>query len=103
MAKIYDLSQYLSSDQPKIKLEGKEYLVNDGFNDILKLDALLGRKEEMSDIAFFKEFLSISLGEEAATELMAKNYRMRVYKRIMSIVQEVYAGDGDDQEDVSQS
>lgn len=98
MAKVYDLSSYLEETPSKIKVGEKEYEIRDGFNDLLKIDALAGRQDELGSTEFVKEFLRISLGDEAATELINKNYRTKAYVKIMECIQEVYSGDDTEQE-----
>ena len=46
-AKVYDLSAYLEEKPATIKLGTEEFAISDGFNDLLKIDALSNRKEEM--------------------------------------------------------
>ena len=101
-AKVFDLSSYLEEQKATIKLGEKTYEVSDGFNDLLKIDALSNRREEMEGTEFIQEFLKISLGEEAANELLAKNYSFKVYAKIMDCIQQVYSGD-EETEGVSQN
>ena len=99
-AKVYDLSAYLEEQPAKIKLGADEFVVNDGFNDLLKLDALSNRKDELSSTEFVKEFLKVALGEAVAEKLMARNYKIKVYLKIMNCIEDVIGGD--DKEGVSQ-
>ena len=96
-AKVYDLSSYLEEKAATIKLGEDEFEIKDGFNDLLKIDALSNRREELGSAEFAKEFLRIALGNEVAEQLFARNYRTKVYVKIMECVQEIYAGN-DEQE-----
>lgn len=69
-----------------------EFEVRDGFNDLLKIDALANRKDDMDTTEFVQEFLKISLGEEMGTKLINMNYPIRVYTKIMNCIQDVYSG-----------
>ena len=92
-AKVYDLSSYLNEEKSKINLGGEIYEISDGFNDLLKLDALSNRKEELGITEFVKEFLRIALGQEAAEKLLSRNYRTKVYMEIIHCIEKVYDGD----------
>lgn len=98
-AKVYDLSAYLEEKKSTIKLGEDEYEISDGFNDLLKIDALSAQREEMGNMEFVKKFLAIALGEENAAKLIAKNYKSHVYMKIMDSVQDAISGDS--QEDAS--
>ena len=65
MSKVYDLSGYLEEKRAKIVIGVHEFEIRDGFNDLLKIDALTSKREELGSTEFVKEFLNISLGEEA--------------------------------------
>lgn len=97
-AKVYDLSAYLEEKPATIKLGTEEFAISDGFNDLLKIDALSNRKEEMDSTEFVQEFLKIALGEEAAAKLISRNYRAKVYVKIMNCIEEVYSGITEDEE-----
>lgn len=99
-AKVFDLSSYLEEKQATIKLGTEEFAISDGFNDLLKIDALSKRRNEMDTTEFVKEFLKIALGDDVAEKLIAKNYKTNVYLKIMNCIEEVYSGD-DEQEGVS--
>lgn len=101
MAKFYDLSSYLEEKKATIKLGEETFEINDGFNDLLKIDALSARKEELGTSGFVQEFLKIALGNEKAEVLISRNYSTKVYVKIMNCIQEVYSGD-DEQEGDSQ-
>lgn len=96
MKKVFDLSSYLQEEKATIKLGNDTYEINDGFNDMLKVDALSSRKDELSTTDFVKEFLKVTLGEEAALGLIGKNYPTKVYIKIMNCIQEAYSGDSDE-------
>lgn len=97
-AKVYDLSKYLEEKKSSIKLGDEEYEISDGFNDLLKIDALSNRKDELESTEFVKEFLRIALGTEVADKLIARNYRVNVYMEIMNCIEKVYSGNSDDKE-----
>ena len=99
-AKVYDLSAYLEEKSATIKLGEDEYEISDGFNDLLKIDALANRREEMSSAEFVREFLTVSLGKEAAEKLINKNYKTKVYMKIIESIQDSLMGD-DEEESVS--
>lgn len=101
MAKVYDLSSYLEEEKSVIKFGDEEFEISDGFNDFLKIDALSNRKGEMDTPEFVQEFLRIALGREKANELFARNYKIKVYIKIMNCIEEVYSGSSDDEEDAS--
>ena len=96
-AKVYDLSSYLQEEKSTIKIGEEVFQISDGFNDLLKIDALSNRKDELGTTEFVKELLKISLGEEAGNKLLERNYPVKIYMKIMSCIQEVY-GNGDDEE-----
>lgn len=100
MSKVYDLSSYLEEKPATIKLGDEEFTISDGFNDMLKIDALSNRKDEMSSTEFVQEFLKIALGEESATTLIERNYRTNVYLEIMNCINDAYS-DGSEQEGAS--
>lgn len=100
MAKVYDLSKYLTEEKSKIKIGDDEFEIRDGFNDLLKMDALSERRDELGNTEFVKEFLSITLGRNAANELMERNYPAKVYSKIMESIQDAISGE--DEEGVSQ-
>lgn len=100
MSKVYDLSSYLEEKAATIKLGDEEFEISDGFNDMLKIDALSNRREEMGSTEFVQEFLRIALGEDAANRLIEKNYRTKVYVEIMNCINDAYAG-GSEQEGAS--
>lgn len=100
LGKVFDLSAYLEEKPATIKLGNEEFTISDGFNDLLKIDALSNRKEELSSAEFVQEFLKIALGEEVATMLINRNYKTKVYVKIMSCIEEVYGG-SDEQEGAS--
>lgn len=102
-AKVFDLSSYLEEKKAIIKLGDEEFEVSDGFNDLLKIDALSKSRAEMEPQQFIQEFLKISLGEEAAQELIARNYRTFVYSKIMQCIEAVYSGDEEDPSSEEQS
>lgn len=97
-AKVYDLSQYLEEKKSTIKLGNEEFEISDGFNDLLKIDALSNRKDELESTEFVKEFLKIALGEDVAIMLIERNYKVKVYMEIMTCIEKVYSGDDDDKE-----
>ena len=101
-AKVFDLSSYLEEKKAIIKLGEEEFEISDGFNDLLKIDALSNRRDELSSSEFVREFLSISLGLEAADKLISRNYKIKIYTEIINCIQKVYSGDEDEQEGVSQ-
>ena len=102
-AKVYDLSAYLEEKPATIKLGTEEFAISDGFNDLLKIDALSNRKEEMDSTEFVQEFLKIALGEEAAAKLISRNYRTKVYVKIMNCIEEVYSGISDEEQEGASS
>lgn len=96
-AKVYDLSSYLNEEPSKIKFGEDEFEINEGFNDLLKIDALSNRKEELDTTEFVKEFLRISLGDEVAENLINRNYKVKVYVKIMNCIEDVYSGMTDEE------
>lgn len=101
MSKVYDLSSYLEEKSATIKLGDEEFTISDGFNDMLKIDALSNRKGEMSSTEFVHEFLKIALGEESANRLIQRNYRTKVYVEIMNCINDAYSSDDSEQEGAS--
>ena len=95
MSKVYDLSSYLEEKPATIKLGDEEFTISDGFNDMLKIDALSNRKDDMSSTEFVQEFLKVALGEEAATRLIERNYRTNVYLEIMNCINDAYSSDSE--------
>ena len=102
-AKVFDLSSYLEEKPSTIKLGEDEFTISDGFNDLLKIDALSNRRDEMNTTEFVREFLKISLGEESANKLLEKNYKTSVYLKIMKCIQKVYSGDAEDDKEGASS
>lgn len=92
MSKVYDLSEYLEEKKAKIVIGIHEFEIRDGFNDLLKIDALTSKREELGSTEFVKEFLNISLGEEATKTLIDMNLSTAAYVKIMNCVQDVYSG-----------
>lgn len=97
MAKVFDLSEYLEEKKSKIVIGTYEIEVKDGFNDLLKIDALTSKKDELGSTEFVQEFLRVALGEEQANKLIGLNLSVAAYVKIMNCIQEVYSGsiDGD--------
>ena len=58
---------------------------------MLKVDALSSRKDDMPITEFVKEFLKVTLGEKAALELINRNYKSKVYLKMMECIQEAYS------------
>ena len=100
-AKVYDLSSYLQEEKATIKIGEEVFQISDGFNDLLKIDALSNRKDELGTTEFVKEFLKIALGEEAGNRLVSRNYPVKIYMKIMNCIQEVYGNDDEEQEGAS--
>lgn len=101
-AKVYDLSSYLQEEKATIKIGEEVFQISDGFNDLLKIDALSNRRDELGTTEFVKEFLKIALGEEAGNKLLERNYSVKIYMKIMSCIQEVY-GNGDEEQEGASS
>lgn len=99
MPKVFDLSSYLEEEKAVIKFGEEEFEISDGFNDLLKVDALASRREEMDTTEFIREFLKISLGPEVAEELIKRNYKTKVYIKIMNCIEEVYSGITDEEQE----
>lgn len=99
-AKAFDLSSYLQEEKAIIKIGNDVYEISDGFNDLLKIDALSNRKDEMGTAEFVQEFLKIALGKERGEELLSRNYQVKVYLEIMHCIEQVYGND-EEQEDAS--
>lgn len=102
-AKVYDLSAYLEEKPATIKLGDEEFTISDGFNDLLKIDALTERKDELGSTEFVQEFLKIALGNENATKLIERNYKTKVYIKIMHCIEEVYSGTTDEEQEGASS
>lgn len=92
MSKVFDLSEYLEEKKSKIVIGEQEFEVKDGFNDLLKIDALTSKREDMGSTEFVQEFLSIALGKEQADNLIGLNLPIAAYMKIMNCIQEVYSG-----------
>lgn len=92
MSKVFDLSEYLEEKKSKIVIGDLEVEVKDGFNDLLKIDALTSKKDELGSTEFVQEFLRIALGEEQANKLIGLNLPVAAYVKIMNCIQEVYSG-----------
>lgn len=95
MAKVYDLSSYLEEKAAVIKIGNEEFAISDGFNDMLKIDALSQRRNDFGSVEFVQEFLKIALGEETATKLIERNYRTKVYIEIMNCINDAYTSDAE--------
>ena len=70
---------------------------------MLKIDALSNRRDDIGSTEFIQEFLKISLGEENAKKLIERNYKTKVYMKIMHCIEEVYSGISDEDEDLPSS
>lgn len=92
MSKVFDLSEYLEEKKSKIVIGEQEFEVKDGFNDLLKVDALTSKRDDMGSTEFVQEFLNIALGKEQAGILIAMNLPVAAYMKIMNCIQEVYSG-----------
>ena len=90
--KMFNLSEYLEEKRSSIKLGEEEFEISDGFNDLLKIDALSDQKETMTTTDFVKEFLGVALGEETAKMLIGRNYSTKLYIQVMHCIEEVYSG-----------
>ena len=101
--KAFDLSSYLEEKKSTIKLGDEVFEVSDGFNDLLKIDALANRKSELESADFIKEFLTISLGEDAATKLIERNYPIKLYIKVMNCIEEIYSGDSNEEQEGASS
>lgn len=99
--KTFDLSSYLEERKSKIIIGEEEYEVSNGFNDLIKIDALAERREQLTTAEFIKEFLVVALGREGAEKLINKNYSTKLYLKIMDCIQSVYSDDDNDQEEAS--
>lgn len=98
MSKVFDLSEYLEEKKSKIVVGEQEFEVKDGFNDLLKIDALTSKKDDLGSTEFVQEFLSIALGREQAGILIDLNLPIAAYMKIMNCIQEVYSGSIDSNE-----
>ena len=97
-AKVYDLSAYLEEKPATLKLGTEEFAISDGFNDLLKIDALSNRKDELDSTEFVQEYSKMHLRVAAAATLISRNYRTKVYVKIMNCIEEVYSGITEDEE-----
>lgn len=93
--KVYDLTEDLSSEAAVIKVGEKEYEINTGFKSVMELDKAF--KKGQDDVAFVKEFLSISLGKKATEELIALDKPMKFYKKIIDVIGEEIKGSDDEE------
>ena len=92
MSKVFDLSEYLEEKKSKIVIGEQEFEVKEGFNDLLKIDALTSKKDDMGSTEFVQEFLNVALGKEQAGILIDMNLPVAAYMKIMNCIQEVYSG-----------
>jgi len=65
MARIIDISGKLSKEKPVIIAEGKEYIVNDGLNVVIKYEELVSTKT----FEGVMKAIELSLGKDAVKEL----------------------------------
>lgn len=96
MAKVFDLTSILEEKKSAIKVGDEEFEICDGFKDMLEIDALANRRNEMGDVEFVKEFLRISLGKKVANMLIERNYRFAFYVKLMDCIEETLTGDNED-------
>ena len=92
--KVYDLTEDLSAENPVIKFGDKEYEISTGFKTVMELDKVF--KEDNADIEFVSKFLTIALGQQAATELLELNLSMKTYKKIIKIIGDEIKGSDDE-------
>lgn len=91
---VYDLTEDLSTEKSTIKVNEKEYPINDGFKTVMELDKVF--KEDIADAAFVEKFLVITLGKAAAKELLDMNLKMSFYKKIIKIIGDEIKGSDDE-------
>ena len=94
--KVIDLTEELSSENPKLKLGEKEYEINTSFKVILELDKLF--KSQENDVSFIQSFLKTALGAKAATEILNMNLNVKTLKRVVTAIGEEIKGDDDEEE-----
>lgn len=97
MKKVFDLSSYLTEEKAVIKIGEDNFAINDGFNDMLKIDALTrSNSDAVPDAEFIGEFLTIALGEESAKRVVELNLPVRAYMDIMGCIQASFTGEMED-------
>lgn len=100
MKKVFDLSGYLNEEKSTIVIGEDTFEINDGFNDMLKIDALTKGYEGTPDAEFVRGFLSIALGDEASDKIIKMNLPTAAYMKIMDCIQQTYS-DTDEKEEPS--
>lgn len=88
MAKVFNLTSLLKSEQSTIIIGEKTYTVTNSMIDMFTLDELNYKKDGMSTREFLSQFFSIALGKEAANEIMSANYSIELCYSIIDAIQE---------------
>lgn len=99
MAKIFNLSEYLSDEKDKIVIGDHEYEIENGFNALLKIDALSENRENMGELEYVSEFMRLSLGEENANDIIAKNYSIKMYMGVVKAIQKSFSNEDENEKE----
>lgn len=76
MAKVINITDKFSSEQPKIILGDKEYPVNDSMETVLKFEELTNE----SSMNSMKKAIELSLGKDAAKDLKMEKMSINNFK-----------------------
>ncbi len=81
MAKHIDLTDKLDMEKPTVKINGKEYEINDEKSNILSMNSLLN-KGNLSEIEMFDKIIEKLLGKKALKELDDLHLGIKQYEKI---------------------
>lgn len=98
MGKVYNLSEYIEATPTKITVRDRTFEITDGFNDLLKMQALNAKRDDMDQKEFMQQFLSIAVGDGSAVWLLEQNFPIKFYMELMEVIQKSMAGDDDDED-----
>jgi len=81
MSKVIDISKYLDQTKPKIVWDGKEYIVNDTLETMIKIEETMS---SMEDIEQIEKTLEIALGKQVIKEINVRKWSMSNFKILLA-------------------
>lgn len=81
MSKVIDISKYLDQTKPKIVWDGKEYIVNDTLETMIKIEETMS---SMEDIEQIEKTLEIALGKQAIKDINVRKWSMSNFKILLA-------------------
>lgn len=87
MAKVIDITERLSNTKPVIKINGKEYVVNDSIEAMFKFESL-GSKGSKGMI----DAVELAIGKEAAKEIGVEKLSVSNFKVLTTAIMAAMQG-----------